>query len=196
MTKSEKKLLLKMNKRMERFKKAGAESYIISQTKNMLLNFYLKHDITAPRSGRFTTRKGMTPEQEEELLRIARAMDRSKSSSIGYYKKHFEDENRDDQIQRSFESFQQNHPELEFDFADWVNYIDQMENEDKGFKDYYDSETILDIYNYGYSIGLKNKDIQAMMAKQLRYGKKTPISQRYDKTVARINKYYKEMQLS
>ena len=50
-TEEEKKLLRKLNKRMSRFEKAGADGNVIQQTKNLLQNWYLKYMIDMPKSG-------------------------------------------------------------------------------------------------------------------------------------------------
>lgn len=193
MKKKEVLFLRKLNKRMERMKKANIKSTIIEETKNMLLNFYLKHDIIAPRSGRFTTRQNLTKEQEKELLSIARVMDRAKTSQVGYMKgKGLQ---VSEQQRKSYETAKQNYPNLISDYGDYSQMIDLIENEDKSFKAYFDSKEMLQIYDYGYSLGLSTNDIQKQMKKQIRYGKQLDPEQRYDKTIARINDYYEQMEL-
>lgn len=193
MKKKEVLFLKKLNKRMERMKKANIKSTIIEETKNMLLNFYLKHDIVAPRSGRFTTRKNLTKEQEKELLSIARVMDRAKTSRVGYMKG--KGAAASEQQRKSYETAKMNYPNLISDYSDYAQMIEMIENEDKSFKAYYDSKEMLQIYDYGYSLGLSTNDIQKQMKKQIRYGKQLDPEQRYDKTIARINDYYDQMEL-
>lgn len=192
MTKEEKNLLLRMNKRIQRWKKAGAESFAISEVKNMLLNFYLKHDLKAPELLTFTTRKDLTKDQEGELLRIAESMEAMKQTNVGYYKRKSNKMDVDAATQKSYETFRKNHPLSTPDFASWVQMRDTLEQEQHGFKEYYDSKTLIDIYEYGYSLNLRTEEIQTLMKKQIRYGKNKPYEQRYDATIARINKYYKQ----
>lgn len=192
MTKEEKNLLLRMNKRIQRWKKAGAESFAISEVKNMLLNFYLKHDLKAPELLTFTTRKDLTKDQEGELLRIAESMEAMKQTNVGYYKRKSNKMDVDAATQKSYETFKKNHPLFTPDFASWVQMRDTLEQEQHGFKEYYDSKTLIDIYEYGYSLNLRTEEIQTLMKKQIRYGKNKPYEQRYDATIARINKYYKQ----
>lgn len=191
MKKKEVLFLKKLNKRMERMKKANIRSTIIEETKNMLLNFYLKHNIVAPRSGRFTTRKNLTKEQEKELLSIARVMDRAKTSQVGYMKG--KGAAVSEQQRKSYETAKMNYPNIISDYSDYTQMIEMIENEDKSFKAYYDSKEMLQIYDYGYSLGLSTNEIQKQMKKQIRYGKQLDPEQRYDKTIASINDYYDQM---
>lgn len=193
MKKSERLLLLRMNKRLERWKKAGVESFIISEVKNSLLNFYLKHDIKAPASGRFTTRKGLTREQEKELVNLAKAMENVKQSNVGYYQKMAKKFDVNEATKKSYQTSKANYPSSFSSFEEWVKWTDMMQQENS-FTEYYDSKTLADIYDYGYSLGLSNKQIQSNMKKQMRYGKKTPFESRYDATIARIDKYYNKLQ--
>ena len=191
-TEEEKKLLRKLNKRMSRFEKAGADGNVIQQTKNLLQNWYLKYMINMPKSGGFTTRNLNSPEAQEELLNIAKMMDRAKSSNIGYYKKY--GEARNEQQIKSYETMKAKYPNLITDYASYVKFIDRLENEYKTFREYYDdSKELARIYDYGYAANLKTKEIQDLIKKQIRYGKKTPLERREDKTIQRINKYVKEM---
>ena len=192
MNKKDKLLLLRMNKRIQRWKKAGAESFAISEIKNMLLNFYLKHDLKAPKLLTFTTRKGLTKSQEKELIRIAESMEAMKQTNVGYYKRKSEKMDISAATQKSYETFKVNHPLSTPDFASWVQMRDTLEQEQHGFKEYYDSKTLIDVYEYGYSLNLRTEEIQELLKKQIRYGKNKPFEQRYDATIARINKYYRK----
>lgn len=192
MNQEEKKLLLRMNKRIQRWKKAGAESFAISEVKNMLLNFYLKHDLKAPELLTFTTRKDLTRDQEGELLRIAESMEAMKQTNVGYYKRKSKKMDIDTATMKSYETFKKNHPLSTPDFASWVQMRDTLEQEQHGFKEYYDSKTLIDVYEYGYSLNLRTEEIQTLLKKQIRYGKNKPYEQRYDATIKRINKYYKQ----
>ena len=173
------------NKRMQRLEAAGIDNMILRETKNALLNFYLDNDVVAPSSGRFT-KKTLSAEKESELLNIVDMFMNAKSSKKGYYTKH----GNDGSTERSFETFKTKYPNVASNYQEWVDYIDDLDNIPKGFKEYYDSSTLTAIYDYGYSIGLSTEEIQKNIKKQLRYGKKTPHESRYDKTIARINKYY------
>lgn len=187
LSREDKLLLQRMNKRMERFKKAGHENYVVQETKNMLLNFYLKYDIDAPRSGRFTTRELQDPEAQKEILQIARAMEKVKSSNVGYYKRHMEQE---EQQRKSYKTSQENYGASFQNFGEYVEWIDEMKNVDKGFKEYYDnSKELARIYDYGYANDLNSKEIQGIIKKQIRYGKRTPFENREEKTINRINRY-------
>lgn len=192
MNKKGKLLLKKLNKRMERFRKAGLKSPIVDEVKNMLLNFYLKYDIQAPPTGSFTTRSDLTKEEEKELFKIADVMDRAKSSNVGYYKGT--GINVSEQQRKSYETMKASYPNIISNYGDYVGIIDKLQNEGKSFSAYYDSKEMLQIYDYGYSIGMSTNDIQKIMKKQIRYGKKVPEEQRYDRTIARINKYYDQME--
>lgn len=188
MTREEELLLKRLNKRMQRLTQRGIESTAMKETKNMLLNFYMKHDIQAPASGRFTTRKNLSDQEQKELLAIAKQFEGLKSSQVGFYTGR--GKNVDEQFRKSYETAKANYPNMISDYGDYLSFIDRMENEDKSFKAYFDSKEMAQIYDYGYSLGMSSNDIQKIMKKQIRYGKRTDPEQRYDKTIARINKYY------
>ncbi|MBR6402945.1 MAG: hypothetical protein IKS48_06130 [Eubacterium sp.] len=164
----------------------------MDEVKNMLLNFYLKYDIQAPPTGSFTTRQGLSAEEEKELFKIADVMDRAKSSNVGYYKGT--GINVSEQQRKSYETMKASYPNIISNYGDYVGIIDKLQNEGKSFSAYYDSKEMLQIYDYGYSIGMSTNDIQKIMKKQIRYGKKVSEEQRYDRTIARINKYYDQME--
>ena len=96
----------------------------------------------------------------------------------------------DARLMASYQTAKERYPSTIKNFSDYVNWIDQMENTSKGFKEYFDSGEMARIYDYGYSLKMSTSEIQDVMKKQLRYGKKTPTDERYEKTISRIDKYY------
>ena len=196
MTRDEELLLKRLNKRMQRLTQRGIESTAMKETKNMLLNFYMKHDIQAPASGRFTTRKNLTDQEQKELLAIAKQFEGLKSSQVGFWTG--KGPNVDPQIRKSYETAKANYPSMISDYGSylsWLKDVKKMQDEGQKFISYFSSKTVQEIFDYGYSIGLKSDDIENIMRKQVRYGSRTDPKKRYDKTIARINKYYDEMGL-
>ena len=190
MDSNDKKLLRKLNTRLARWDKAGAESYIVQETRLALTNFYLENDLDIKsKTINFTTRSGLTSKQEQQLLAIADMFNDAKSSKIGYYNANEGTEN-DARLMASYQTAKARYPSTIKNFSDYVNWIDQMENTSKGFKEYFDSGEMARIYDYGYSLKMSTSEIQEVMKKQLRYGKKTPTDERYEKTISRIDKYY------
>ena len=190
MDKNDKKLLRKLNQRLARWDKAGAESYIVQETRLALTNFYLENDLDIKsKTINFTTRSGLTSKQEQQLVAIANMFNDAKSSNVGYYNAN-EGAETDARLMASYQTAKARYPSTIKNFSDYVNWIDQMENTSKGFKEYFDSGEMARIYDYGYSLKMSTSEIQDIMKKQLRYGKKTPIEDRYEKTISRIDKYY------
>ena len=191
MTPEDKKLLKRLNQRLAQWDKAGAESYIVQETRLALLNFYLENDLEIKsKTTNFTTREGLTKKQESELLDIAKMFESAKSSKVGAYDEKAKA--TDEQIQKSYETAKARYPSTIKNFNDYVNWVDEMENTEKGFKEYFDSGEMARIYDYGYSLKLTTKQIQSQMKQQIKNGKTTPIESRYDKTISRIDKYYQQ----
>ena len=192
MTQDEKNLLRKLNKRLAKWDEVDSESYIVQETRLALTNFYLENELEIKsKTINFTTRSDLTQKQISDLMDIAKMFESAKTSNVGYYMEN-NGSDVDERTIKAFETAKQRYPATIKNFNDYVNWIDEMENTEKGFKEYYDSKTMARIYDYGYSLNLSTSEIQKMMKKQLRYGKKTPIEDRYQKTINRIDKYYKE----
>lgn len=127
LTASEYKLLDRMNKRLRTWNKNNLSNEVINQIQNDLLNFYTKHNIDNPSRDIILFKKSnkYTEQEKQEILQIAKAMERAKSSKISYYKKHKVD---DLKIRKSFEAMKQNPAYNIETFADYIEMVDDLNN--------------------------------------------------------------------
>lgn len=127
LTASEYKLLDKMNKRLRTWNKNNLSNEVINQIQNDLINFYAKYDIDNPSRDIILFKKSnkYTEQQKQEILQIAKAMEKAKSSKLSYYKKHKVD---DLKIRKSFESMKQNPAYNIETFADYIQLVDDLNN--------------------------------------------------------------------
>lgn len=127
LTTSEYKLLDRMNKRLRTWNKNNISNEVINQIQNDLINFYAKHDIDNPSRDIILFKKSnkYTEQQKQEILQIAKAMERAKSSKISYYKKH---KVNDLKIRKSFESMRQNPAYNINTFSDYIQLVDDLNN--------------------------------------------------------------------
>lgn len=127
LTASEYKLLDRMNKRLRTWNKNNLSNEVINQIQNDLINFYAKYDIDNPSRDIILFKKSnkYTEQQKQEILQIARAMEKAKSSKISYYKKHKVD---DLKIKKSFETMRENPAYNINSFSDYIQLVDDLNN--------------------------------------------------------------------
>lgn len=127
LTASEYKLLDRMNKRLRTWNKNNLSNEVINQIQNDLLNFYTKHNIDNPSRDIILFKKSnkYTEQEKQEILQIAKAMERLKSSKISYYKKH---KVNDLKIKKSFETMRENPAYNIETFSDYIHLVDDLNN--------------------------------------------------------------------
>ncbi len=169
LTASEYKLLDKMNKRLRTWHKNNLSNEVINQIQNDLLNFYTKHDIDNPSRDIILFKKSnkYTDEEKQEILQIAKAMERAKSSKISYYKKHKVD---DLKIRKSFESMRQNPAYNINTFSDYIQLVDDLNNAKAIISELMeiDSGLVARTYSYAREHKLTSEEVNKILVNTLK----------------------------
>ena len=169
LTASEYKLLDRMNKRLRTWHKNNLSNEVINQIQNDLLNFYAKHDIDNPSRDIILFKKSnkYTDEEKQELLQIAKAMERAKSSKISYYRKHKVD---DLKIRKSFESMRQNPAYNINTFSDYIQLVDDLNNAKAIIAELMeiDSGLVARTYSYAREHKLTSEEVNKILVNTLK----------------------------
>lgn len=169
LTASEYKLLDRMNKRLRTWNKNNLSNEVINQIQNDLLNFYAKYDIDNPSRDIVLFKKSnkYTEQEKQEILQIARAMERAKSSKISYYKKHKVD---DLKIRKSFETMRQNPAYNINSFSDYIQLIDDLNNAKAIISELMeiDSGLVARTYSYARERKLTSKEVNNILVTTLK----------------------------
>lgn len=169
LTASEYKLLDRMNKRLRTWHKNNISNEVVNQIQNDLINFYAKHDIDNPSRDIILFKKSnkYTDEEKQELLQIAKAMERAKSSKISYYKKHKVD---DLKIRKSFESMRQNPAYNINSFSDYIQLVDDLNNAKAIISELMeiDSGLVARTYSYAKEHKLTSEEVNKILVTTLK----------------------------
>lgn len=169
LTASEYKLLDRMNKRLRTWNKNNVSNEVINMIQNDLINFYAKYDIDNPSRDLILFKKSnkYTEQQKQEILRIARAMERSKSSKISYYKKH---KVNDLKIKKSFESMRENPAYNINSFSDYIHLVDDLNNAKSIISELMeiDSGLVARTYAYAREHKLTSEEVNKILVKTLK----------------------------
>lgn len=169
LTASEYKLLDRMNKRLRTWHKNNLSNEVVNQIQNDLLNFYTKHNIDNPSRDIILFKKSSryTDEEKQEILQIAKAMDRAKSSKISYYRKHKVD---DLKIRKSFESMRQNPAYNINSFSDYIQLVDDLNNAKAIIAELMeiDSGLVARTYSYAREHKLTSEEVNKILVNTLK----------------------------
>ena len=169
LTASEYKLLDRMNKRLRTWHKNNLSNEVVNQIQNDLLNFYTKHNIDNPSRDIILFKKSnrYTDEEKQEILQIAKAMDRAKSSKISYYRKHKVD---DLKIRKSFESIRQNPAYNINSFSDYIQLVDDLNNAKAIIAELMeiDSGLVARTYSYAREHKLTSEEVNKILVNTLK----------------------------
>lgn len=164
LTPEEYKLLDKMNKRLRTWVKNNMSNEVINQIQNDLTIFYTKYNIDAPSRNIMLFKKSnrYTDQEKQELLRIAQAMNKAKSSKISYYRKMPTDNER---LQKAFQSVRNNPLYNVNTFVDYIQWVDDMNNAKEIVAQLMeiDSDLVARTYGYGKEHNLTSEDINMIM---------------------------------
>lgn len=173
----------KLNKRLEQWDKKGTKSFAVTQTRDMLEEFYLKHNINTQKMKSLKFRKrtaNMSQAEIDEMMTIADYFESAVGSKVSTY---------NITSNKSYETAKRLYPMQVKDFKSWVNWVDKMRNQDSALKEYYDSDEIAKIYDYGISKKLNEKEIEEIMKKQTMI-LTTARKKRYTETKNAIDDYF------
>lgn len=158
-----------MNKRLRTWHKNNLSNEVVNQIQNDLLNFYTKHNIDNPSRDIILFKKSnrYTDEEKQEILQIAKAMDRAKSSKISYYRKHKVD---DLKIRKSFESMRQNPAYNINSFSDYIQLVDDLNNAKAIISELMeiDSGLVARTYSYAREHKLTSEEVNKILVNTLK----------------------------
>lgn len=168
------KLFDKMNKRYKVFKKHGVQSNLWDMVQNELLNVYMDF---SERTGKgierlnfkqnlFSLRKDLDQEALQQIYKIAKFAEGSKSSSFAYYKKNSQ---YDDALFKQYQSIKQQAGFGVNDLQDYIDFIDEIENGalDKELFDRLGSKLYRFFYAFCKNKKIKQKDYNDIVKRGL-----------------------------
>ena len=168
------KLFDKMNKRYKVFKTKGVRSNLWDMVQNELLNVYMDF---SERTGKdisrlnfkqnvFSLRNDLDQEALQQIYKIAKFAEKSKSSSFAYYKKNSQ---YDDSLFKQYQTIKQQAGFGISDLQDYIDFIDEIENGalDKELFDRLGSKLYRFFYAYCKNKKISNKDYNDVVERGL-----------------------------
>jgi hypothetical protein len=191
LTKDQYRQVDRLNKRLEKFDKMGLKSEATEQARTALEAFYLKHDINVGKMKGLKFKKrtaNMSQSQVDEMMEIADMFENSIGSRIADYTQK---KKIPEHVQKAFEKSKKLYPNQVKTWQDYINFIDRNKNVDSGIAEYYDSDEVSLLYDNAFSLGLTEKEVNNIMAKQILHTQLAH-DKRYDTTFNAIKDYYKK----
>lgn len=191
LTKDQYRQVDKLNKRLDKFQKMGLKSEATEQARTALEAFYLKHDINVGKMKGMKFKKrtaNMTQSQIDEMMEIADMFENSIGSRVSDYTQQ---KKIPDHVKKAFETSKKKYPNQVKTWQDYINFIDRNKNVDNGIADYYDSNEVSLLYENAFTMGLTEKEVNNIIAKQI-LDTQLAHDKRYDTTFNAIKDYYKK----
>lgn len=191
LTKEQYRQVDKLNKRLEKFDKMGLKSEATEQARTALEAFYLKHDINVGKMKGLKFKKrtaNMTQSQVDEMMEIADMFENSIGSRVADYTQK---KKIPDHVKKAFEKSKKLYPNQVKTWQDYINFIDRNKNVDSAIAEYYDSDEVSLLYDNALSLGLTEKELNNIIAKQI-VNTQLAHDKRYDTTFNAIKDYYKK----
>lgn len=191
LTKDQYRQVDRLNKRLEKFDKMGLKSEATEQARTALEAFYLKHDINVGKMKGLKFKKrtaNMTQSQVDEMMEIADMFENSIGSRVADY---IQKKKIPDHVKKAFETVKKKYPNQVKTWQDYINFIDRNKNMDSGIAEYYDSNEVSLLYDNALSLGLTEKEVNNIIAKQI-LDTQLAHDKRYDTTFNAIKDYYKK----
>lgn len=191
LTKDQYRQVDKLNKRLDKFQKMGLKSEATEQARTALEAFYLKHDINVGKMKGMKFKKrtaNMTQSQIDEMMEIADMFDSSIGSRVSDYTQK---KKIPEHVKKAFETTKKKYPNQVKTWQDYINFIDRNKNVDSGIAEYYDSDEVSLLYDNAFTLGLTEKEVNNIIAKQI-LDTQLSHDKRYDTTFNAIKDYYKK----
>lgn len=171
MSDEDRKLFDRMNKRLETFDKRGIKNNIVGLVRHELMNIYLNEqeknetDLHRTNFSKFTMNSNISDETLEELRGLAQALEKTKSSTMRYYKKH---PTVAGNVEKSFEVLKGKQYGVK-DFQSFVNFVDDLDEamQDKVMSEKLDSNQWARIYGYGKDKDFTTDEINDLITKNI-----------------------------
>ena len=137
-----------LNRRLKGWDDAGIESNQVKLTRQMLEDFYTKHDLEVGAEDKFATQLDLTPEQESEYEKIMDQFGRQAGTSINEMKSVYEEQK--DMYEKSYDIK---------NFEEFITFTDKMKEalDDGLIKSILSSEEIADLYSEAHIKGVSYK---------------------------------------
>lgn len=191
LTKDQYRQVDRLNKRLEKFDKMGLKSEATEQARTALEAFYLKHDINVGKMKGLKFKKrtaNMTQSQVDEMMEIADMFENSIGSRVADYTQK---KKIPDHVKKAFEKSKKLYPNQVKTWQDYIDFIDRNKNVDSAIAEYYDSDEVSLLYDNALSLGLTEKEVNNIIAKQI-LDTQLAHDKRYDTTFNAIKDYYKK----
>lgn len=189
LTKDQYRQVDKLNKRLDKFQKMGLKSEATEQARTALESFYLKHNINVGKMKGMKFKKrtaNMTQSQIDEMMEIADMFESSIGSRVSDYTQK---KKIPDHVKKAFETTKKKYPNQVKTWQDYINFIDRNKNVDSAIAEYYDSNEVALLYDNAFSLGLTEKEVNNIIAKQI-LDTQLAHDKRYDTTFNKIKSYY------
>ena len=175
LTPEDRKLFDRLNKRWKNFRTQNVINNTWGLAINELQNIYAESDMHGINTDRwgglnqnvFTLSKNLDEETIEAMRKVARFLDDTKSSSIGYYKRNKDVDERAYQAYMTILNRPDNHV---VDLQSYIDMIDDMETSKdiKGLRDALTSDNIMRTYDYARSLNLTNAEVDKIIINGLK----------------------------
>lgn len=189
LTKDQYRQVDKLNKRLDKFQKMGLKSEATEQARTALEAFYLKHGINVGKMKGLKFKKrtaNMTQSQVDEMMEIADMFESSIGSRVSDYTQK---KKIPEHVKKAFETSKKKYPNQVKTWQDFINFIDRHKNVDSAIAEYYDSDEVSLLYDNAISMGLTEKEVYNIIAKQI-LNTQLAHDKRYDTTFNAIKSYY------
>jgi hypothetical protein len=169
----------------------GLKSEATEQARTALEAFYLKYDINVGKMKGLKFKKRtakMSQSQVDEMMEIADMFENSIGSRVADYTQK---KKIPEHVQKAFEKSKKLYPNQVKTWQDYINFIDRNKNVDSAIAEYYDSDEVSLLYDNALSLGLTEKEVNNIIAKQI-VNTQLAHDKRYDATFNAIKDYYKK----
>lgn len=166
LTIEDRKLFDRMNKRLDKFDKKGVQNEVVNLAREELLNIYLKEsesgtDLSRTNFNKFSMNTSMSEETLDDLRGLAKALEKSKTSKISYYKK---DPTITQHARSTYETLKGKEYGVN-DFQSFINFVDDLKGAmaTSEIANKLDSDQWARIYGYGKDRGLTTDEINTLI---------------------------------
>lgn len=162
----DRKLFDRMNKRLDKFDKQGIHNEVVNLAREELLNIYLKEsqkdtDLSRTNFSKFSMNTNLSEDTINDLRGLAKALEKSKTSKISYYKK---DPTAVSNVRGTFETLEGKKYGVK-DFQSYINFVDDLEDAmaTSDITDKLNSDQWARIYGYGKDKKMTTEEINQLI---------------------------------
>ena len=173
-----------LNRRLKGWDDEGIESNQVKLTRQMLEDFYTKHDLEVGNEDKFATNLDLTPEQEKEYEMIMDQFGDSSGSSVNEMKRVYQEQADMYRDRYDIESFDE-----------FIEFTDNMKNalSDGLIKDVISSEQIAELYTVASNRQMGADAVDKLISETYQRSGRT-FDRLYNDVMGAINNYDAEME--